>query len=185
MVGSSALFCIAMIVVMFLIFVSVSFVNAVIPINNTDFSIGIPNYWAYEVNLFSNVALTPKEFAALHIDHNKPLNEKMHEGGAFASFEQDWLYGIKNAGFDVCVKYKIGKQNAISVTSQENLTIDNEPAVKITADGINSFLGIKFTEYMIWHNEKPYYIGYMANVKDYQKYLPEFEQIVKSFKFTK
>lgn len=35
------------------------------------------------------------------------------------------------------------------------------------------------------HGNQPYYIEYMANEKDYQKYLPQFEQIVKSFKFTK
>ncbi len=34
------------------------------------------------------------------------------------------------------------------------------------------FSGIKFVEYMAIHNGDPYYIGYMANSKDYEKYLP-------------
>jgi hypothetical protein len=38
---------------------------------------------------------------------------------------------------------------------------------------------------MIWQDNNPYYVGYMANVKDYQKYLPQFEQMVKTFKFVK
>jgi hypothetical protein len=49
-------------------------------------------------------------------------------------------------------------------------------------EGFNS---IKFLEYMLMHGNQPYYIEYMANEKDYEKYLPQFEQIVKSFKFTK
>ena len=33
------------------------------------------------------------------------------------------------------------------------------------------------------HNEIPYYLEYKANVKDFEKYLPEFEQIVTTFRF--
>ena len=71
----------------------------------------------------------------------------------------------------------------MNVTSKQNVTIDGDPAVKVYGDGTNSLDGIKFVEYMIWHDNKPYYIGYMANVKDYQKYLPQFEEIMKTFKF--
>jgi len=62
-------------------------------------------------------------------------------------------------------------------------TFHDEAAVKIQGDGITSFSGIKFVEYMFMNNEQPYLIGYMANVKDFKKYLLEFEKIVKSFKF--
>ena len=81
------------------------------------------------------------------------------------------------------VNYKIDRQDGMNVTSKENVTLDNEAAVKIQGDGIKSFSGIKFVEYMLMHNEQPYFIAYMANVKDFEKYLPEFEQIVKSLKF--
>jgi hypothetical protein len=83
------------------------------------------------------------------------------------------------------VKYEINEQDGMQVTSKENVTIDNETAVKIYADGINSFSGIKFVEYLVMHNKEPYYIAYMANIKDFQKYLPQFEQMVKTFKFVK
>ena len=33
------------------------------------------------------------------------------------------------------------------------------------------------------HDEQPYAISYYANAKNYEKYLPEFEQMVKSFRF--
>ena len=35
------------------------------------------------------------------------------------------------------------------------------------------------------HDKEPYYLAYMGNVKDFEKYLPEFEQIIKTFKFVK
>lgn len=161
---------------------SISNVNAIV-VNNTDFSIDIPDNWTYEQGIFSVIALTPNEFGVLLVNHSKPLSEKMKDEGAFASFEQERNFPIKNAGFDVYVKYKIDRQDGINVTSKENVTLDNEPAVKIHGDGLKSFSGIKFVEYMLMHNEQPYSIAYMANVKDFEKYLPEFEEIVKSLKF--
>ncbi|MDW0138606.1 MAG: hypothetical protein QOK86_02575 [Nitrososphaeraceae archaeon] len=161
---------------------SISNVNAIVA-NNTDFSIDIPDNWAYEQGIFPVVALTPNEYGVLLVNHSKPLTEKMKDEGAFASFEQERNFPIKNADFDVYVNYKIDRQDGMNVTSKENVTLDNEAAVKIQGDGIKSFSGIKFVEYMLMHNEQPYFIAYMANVKDFEKYLPEFEEMVKSLKF--
>ena len=161
---------------------SISSVNAIV-VNNTDFSIDVPNNWAYEQGIFSVVALTPSEFGVLLVNHSKPLNETMRDEGAFASFEQERNFPIKNAGLDVYVKYMIDRQDGMNVTSKENVTLDNEVAVEIQGDGLKSFSGIKFVQYMLMHNEQPYFLAYMANVKDFEKYLPEFEQIVKSLKF--
>jgi len=107
----------------------------------------------------------------------------MKDEGAFASFGQELGYGIKNAPFELYVKYKIDRQTEMNVTSRQNVTIHGEPAVKIHGDGIKTFNGIKFVEYILMHDKEPYYIGYMANVKDFEKYLPQFEQMVKTFKF--
>lgn len=161
---------------------SIPNVSAIV-VNNTDFSIDIPDNWTYEQGIFSGIALTPTKFGVLLINHSEPLSEKMKDEGAFASFTKDRNFPIKNAGFDVYVKYKINIQDGMNVTSKENVTLDDEAAVKIQGDGITSFSGIKFVEYMFIRNEQPYLIGYMANVKDFKKYLPEFEKIIKSFKF--
>jgi hypothetical protein len=161
---------------------SISKVNAIL-VNNTIFSIDIPDNWAYEQGISSVIGLTPSEFGVLLVNHSKPLSEKMKDEGAFASFEQERNFPIKNAGFDVYVKYNIDRQDGMNVTSNQNVTLDNEAAVKIHGDGIKSFSGVKFVEYMLMHNEQPYFIAYMANVKDFEKYLPEFEQIVESLKF--
>ena len=161
---------------------SISSVNAIV-VNNTDFSIDVPNNWAYEQGIFSVVALTPSEFGVLLVNHSKPLNETMRDEGAFASFEQERNFPIKNAGLDVYVKYMIDRQDGMNVTSKENVTLDNEVAIEIQGDGLKSFSDIKFVQYMLMHNEQPYFLAYMANVKDFEKYLPEFEEIVKSLKF--
>lgn len=161
---------------------SIPNVSAIV-VNNTDFSIDIPDNWTYEQGIFSGIALTPTKFGVLLVNHSEPLSEKIKDEGAFASFTKDRNFPIKNAGFDVYVKYKINIQDGMNVTSKENVTLDDEAAVKIQGDGITSFSGIKFVEYMFMNNEQPYLIGYMANVKDFKKYLLEFEKIVKSFKF--
>jgi PsbP-like protein len=164
---------------------SSSEVNGLTNVNNTYFSINIPDNWTYTEGL-SSVGLTPNEFGVILLNQTKVLTEKMEKEGAYSSFSRDWNYPIKNAaGLDLYVKYEIDKQDGMKVVTQENVTIDNEPAVKIVADGIKSFNNTKFVEYMVMHNKEPYNIAYMANVKDYDKHLPEFEQIVKSFKFKK
>lgn len=145
----------------------------------------IPDNWAYEKDILSQPALTPSEFADFLINQSQPLKEKMKDGGAFASFKQDSSYGIKNGPFDLYVKDKIDQQDGMKVTSNENGTIDNEIAVRIRGDGINSFNGIKFVQYLVWHDNKPYALAYMANVKDYEKYLPQFQQMIDTFKFVK
>ena len=182
---SLSLILISVISVVIAISLSTSNVNALTNLNNTAFSIDIPDNWAYGKDILSQPVLTPKEFAAFMDNQSKPLNEKMKNGGAFASCKQDSSYGIKDAPFDVYVKDKIDKQNGMKVTSKENGTIDSDAAVRVRGDGINSFSGFKFVQYLVWHDKKPYALAYMANVKDFEKYLPQFEQIIKTFKFAK
>lgn len=158
--------------------------NGLTNVNNTYFSMSIPDNWTYKEGL-SSVGLTPNEFGVILLNQTKPLLEKLEKEGAYSTFEKDWNFPIKNAGLDLYVKFNIDKQDGMKVVTQENVTIDNETAVKIYGDGIKSFNGTKFVEYMVMHNKEPYYIAYMANVKNYDKYLPEFEQIVESFKFKK
>ena len=161
---------------------SISNSYALRSVNNPSFSINIPDNWVYVSIGRDIVQLTPTKFAILFLNH-ETINQKLEHEGAYSSFDYDWLYGIRNAAFDVYVKYKIDHQDGMKVTSEQNVTIDNETAVKIYGDGINSFNSIKFVQYLVWHDKKPYFIGYKANAQDYQKYLPEFEQTVKSLKF--
>lgn len=166
-------------------------------VNNTFFSINIPDNWSYTQTTESpvakilgfgpinSIALTPTEFSEFFLNQTKPLSEKMEIEGAYSSFQQKADYPIKNAPLDLFVKYEIFKHNELKVVKRENATIDNEPAVKIFSNGTKASNGINFIEYFFMHNKEPYYISYMANIKDFQKYLPQFEQMVKSFKFVK
>ena len=172
-------------------------VYAITNVNNRYFSIKIPDNWTYVQTTESPVAkilgfgpnnmiaLTPNEFGEFFLNQTKPLSEMMENEGAFSSFQQKADYPIKNAPLDLFVKYEIFKHNELKVVTRENATIDNEPAVKIFSDGIKSSNGINFVEYFVMHNKEPYYISFAANVKDFQKYLPQFEQMVKTFKFVK
>jgi hypothetical protein len=115
----------------------------------------------------------------------------LKDGGAYAEFRYAWYYPIENAPLDVFVKYQLDKNfHGFKVTSKQNVTIDNEPAVKMYADGIAidyidlDYTGIKSVLYWVWHDEKPYTLEYTASVKDFEKYLPQFEQMVKTFKFS-
>lgn len=164
---------------------SISNADALTNVENPGFSINVPDNWAYQSSVYEIVRLTPNEFAVFLHNQSKPLVEIMKQEGALVMLAYDRAYAIKSAPFDAYVKYKISEQNGANVTSKQNATIDNKPAVVIQGDGLEAFNGIKFLEYMLMHGNQPYYIEYMANEKDYQKYLPQFEQIVKSFKFTK
>jgi len=65
----------------------------------------------------------------------------------------------------------------------DNGTIANEKAVKISYKGTNESDSLKRVQYLVLHDKDPYILQYMANSKDYDKYLPEFEAMVRSFKF--
>lgn len=57
--------------------------------------------------------------------------------------------------------------------------------MKIHRTPRNNLANVEVVDYYVVHNGKPYFIQYVANVKDYQKYLPQFEQMVNTFKFVK
>lgn len=175
---------------------SLSFSNvyALTNVNNTYFSANIPDNWIYIQARTSSapdflgfaqsnlIASTPNEFSEILFNISQPLGGKIYEEGVYSVIMQDSDYQIKNAPLDLYAKYKIDQQPGIRVISKENVTIDSEPAIKIYSYVFNS---IRTIQYVLMHDNEPYRLLYAANGKDFQKYLPEFEQIVKTFKFTK
>jgi PsbP-like protein len=163
-------------------------------VGNLYFSANIPDNWIYieartssTQNLLgfaqSNLIVsTPKEFSEILFNLSQPLGGKINEGGLYSVIMQDSDYQIKNAPLDLYAKYRIDQQPGIRVISKENVTIDSESAIKIYSYVFNSTRTI---QYVLMHDNEPYLLVYAANGKDFEKYLPEFEQIVKSFKFTK
>ena len=170
-------------------------------VNNTYFSLDVPDNWTYVEGSSSSMAeligfgpkdsvfLIPTEVVVSISNLNTSAVENksaeiMKQGLVVSVFAQYSDYPLKNAPLEVLLK-NITNQIPHQITSRQNLTIDNETAVKIYADGVNDMSGTKFVEYYIMHDKEPYSILYLANAKDFEKYLPEFEQIVKTFKFTK
>ena len=176
-------------------------VNAII-VNNTDFSVNVLNNWAYKDsnnpmgNIFGSnnllaklfegaigVQLIPNEFSNLLVNTSQQLSGKsIEDKGAFSIFALDTVYPYRNIPLDTYVQYNTNLSK-VKIFSRENATIDGEKAIKTHRTPRDNTANVKVLEYITVHNGKPYFIQYAANVKDYQKYLPQFEQMVKTFKF--
>jgi hypothetical protein len=162
-------------------------------LENAYFSINIPDNWAYVERSntpeakntgfgpVNTIELTPGEFS--DILASGELREKIQDGGAYAQFLPDIDYP-KNAPLESYVKYQINNYGISNITSQQYATVGNEKSVRIYANE-SAFYGnnTKIALYLVMHDKEPYRIIYVANAKNYEKYLPEFEEIVKSFRF--
>ena len=69
----------------------------------------------------------------------------------------------------------------LSITSQDDSIVGKETAVKI--EGSDNSRTIKLVIYLILHDKEAYNLDYVANVNDFDKYLPDFQEMIKSFKF--
>lgn len=163
---------------------------------NQYFSIKIPDSWTYIESSTTpeakttgfgpgnSILLTPNEFSdiLLNFDFQK-YSEKIQEGRLSARFAQDTDYRIKNAPLESYVKYQIINYGIQNITSQQYTTVGKEKAVRITANEPIGYGDSKIVLYLVMHDKQPYDINYIASPKNYDKYLPEFEQMVKSFRF--
>lgn len=172
---------------------SLTDVNAV-TVNNTDFSVDVLDNWAYrETNDPISVAfgkgpelgLVPSDFNDFLLNTSKVLSgEEIQNEGAYSIISLDTDYPYRNVPLETYTQYNINLSK-VKIFSKENTTIDGEPAVKIHRTARNNLTNLEVTDYYIVHNSKPYFLQYAANVNDFQKYLPQFEQMVKTFKFVK
>jgi VCBS repeat-containing protein len=167
--------------------------------DNLYFSLKVPNSWTYAE--YSNTGMAsllgrgpvnyvisaPGDFGQIIVqdaDDDRSYFEKLSDGGAIGEISQDTNYNLKNAPLDAYVKYRIAQQgDNWNVTSMDNGTIGKQKAVKISANGTNESANLRKVEYLVLHDKDAYSLLYAANVKDYDKYLPDFEQMVKSFRF--
>jgi hypothetical protein len=72
----------------------------------------------------------------------------------------------------------VGGESAIRVFINGAETGKSSPMKNVTGS-INSI------SYLFFHQGAPHYIYYIANEKDFKNYLPQFERIVKTFRFAK
>ena len=107
-------------------------------IKTSYFSIDPLDNWTYEINSDRTTAQTMGSGASNEIilyPKDIDIGTAVEAGNAvIANFMQDNIYNVKNAPLSDYVKHNT--ENAIaSITSQEDTTIDGEPAVKILANG--------------------------------------------------
>jgi hypothetical protein len=172
--------------------------------NTTDFLIQVPNGWVYRENFrlynefANNIMLTPNDFADKLMPDNVYNFDVMN--GTFAELAADHTFPIKNAPLEMYLKHAIRFSTGLPLR-YENATVGCEKAIKVLMNSTVLANAIKLANksadlgavptlitlsYFVMHNDQPYYLNYQSNAtEDYQKYLPQFEQMVKSFKFAK
>ena len=157
------------------------------------FSVEIPDTWAYTetpeppiehvlgVTSYTSVILVPVHFAELLIQEKHDI--AMGNGSAAIVFAKASDYSVKNAPLDLYVKYRMNEDNSLNVISRQDTIVGKEKAVRIDGSKNDTSGNIKLLEYLLLHNNEPYVIRYIAGVNEFERYLPEFELMVKSFTF--
>jgi len=157
------------------------------------FSIEVPNTWSYTespetplehalgLSSYSSVVLVPAKFADLLIQDKG--NIEMGNGTAAILFAEDSDYTVKNAPPELYVKFRMNKDDSLNVTSQQDTLVGKEKAVRIDGTKNDTAGPLKVSEYLLTHNNEPYIIRYIASTNDFEKYLPDFELMVRSFMF--
>ena len=157
------------------------------------FSIEVPDSWSYTetpeppiehvlgVSSYSSVVLVPAKFAELLIQDKGDIG--MGNGTAAIVFAEDSDYTVKNAPLDLYVKFRMNKDDILNITSQQDTTVGKEKAVRIEGSKNDISGNVRLLEYLIVHNDEPYIIRYIASTNDFERYLPDFELMVRSFMF--
>ena len=157
------------------------------------FSIEVPDSWTYTetpehpienllgVSSYSSVVLVPAKFAELLIQDEGDIG--MGNGTAAIVFAEDSDYTVKNAPPDLYVKFRMNKDDSLNITSRQDTMVGKEKAVRIEGIKNDTSGNIRQLEYLIFHKNEPYIIRYIASMNDFERYLPDFELMVKSFMF--
>ena len=133
------------------------------------------------------IALVPTDFSDLLLEVNKNitnipqmLKETLAKGGSTIYMTKDIEYPLKNAPLETYVKFK---SDLFNKTSQEDATVGNEKAVKITASGYGNRANYEVVLDHFLHNNDAYNIAFVSDKNNKDKYLPQFEEMVKSLNF--
>lgn len=157
------------------------------------FSIEVPDTWAFTetpeppiervlgVSSYTSVVLVPVQFAELLIEEKRDI--EIGNGSAAVVFAKASDYSVKNAPLDLYVKYRMNEDDSLNVISQKDTTIGKDKAVRIDGNENNNASNTRLLEYLFLHNDEPYVIRYIASMDDFERNLPAFELMLKSFNF--
>lgn len=158
------------------------------------YSVQVPSGWVYKEDFLSesNIVLTTNGFANL-LNESKPSQSLLDlvQKGVLLELGEEEHFRTDNISLEKYVKYFLTKADEDDVTVQ-NATIGGEKAIRIFINGTeigktspmkNVTGSINSLGYLLIHLDKPYYIYYIANEKNFMGYISDFEQIAKTFKF--
>jgi hypothetical protein len=137
---------------------------------------------------------TPNGFADFLIEPNMSAFASLDNRAPLVEIAPDPNFPIKNAPLETYMNHSLKFAEGEGLSPRyENATIGGERAVKFFINGtyvamtygMPNVTDMNSMSYRVMHNDQPYYLDFIANAKDYQKYLPQFEQMVKTFKFAK
>jgi hypothetical protein len=190
----SAILTISMTALLVLVSSSDSNVYAITTLNYTYFYVDVLDNWAYsDIKLgngsasgISGILLIPTVFSDFFINKDEDMQKRFENVGAFSLITIDTeFYQFRNVPLEIYTQYQINKDEG-KIFSKENTTIDGEKAVRIHKPVRDNSSNVdEEVNYYVVHDNIPYRLTYAADVKDFQKYLPQFEQMVKTFKFAK
>ena len=105
----------------------------------------------------------------------------------YSTMVVDTSYPFRNVPLEIYVQQRINASSDVfRMWPKENTTIDGEKTLKINSDVEDEATDTDMhVGYYVFHDGIPYRLEYYASVKDFEKYLPQFEQMVKTFKFAK
>lgn len=162
--------------------------------NTTDFSVNVSNNWAYAKLQLpdaegSGILLIPTEFSD-SLMNTRDFEKLFQNLSVYSTMVIDTSYPFRNVPLEIYVEHWTNVSSDEFRTwptwFNQNITIDGEKALKINliiedeAKATDMYLG-----YYVFHDGIPYRLEYYASVKDFGKYLPQFEQMVKTFVFVK
>lgn len=175
------------------LFLPVSCIHAQQHVANMYFSVQAPSGWAYRADFLVNnsIILTPNEFSNFLVaDDPSTSLLNLIEQGVLVEISLDNSFELENATLDRYVQ-NLGFSQDYE-PNYENASIGGESAIKVFINGTdtgkysprkNVTGSINSISYFVIHYDEVYYLYYIANANDYFRYLPYFEQIVKTFKF--
>lgn len=161
------------------------------------FSTQIPDTWMYETGSNSYMAqfmgFGPVNFIrAIPVDIAEILatDDSDNSTSFAAQFQQEEGYSMKNAPFSMFEKYILNNwldTNRWNVTNTDNksIKIDTEPTIKILANGKKQTESEdkKIIVYATKHDDNAYVFEAFGDPINFDKYLPEFEQMIKTIKW--
>lgn len=163
-----------------------------VTVNKPLFSVKLLDNWAYANAKLQNgegsgIIVIPTEFSDFLANSNGDYQKLLENLSVYSLLIADTSYPFENVPLDIYVQYRVNASyDAFMLWPKKNTAIDGKKALKIYGNvGDNSTNADQMVGYYVFYEGNPYRLEFYATENYYQKYLPQFEKMVKTFKFVK